>query len=531
MRYLKDVIAIIFIFFLFLAGLIGSTAMADSFGNAMSIEDDSVRSRDVTDPRKPNAGELEIPQSDSPVDSAIVDTLKLWKIQPSTEGVRRCLQLFVPSDERMADLYRLVRDLDDDRYTTREAAYWKLIAEPLLPPTLLHNVFEEPSPEVVVRFRLIMKKRTQRDPQSLLSAVLQLIEQSKLKGLAPEILAVLDFYRATPRELAAHALAATATPDDLPLLRKAMESDVETARYAALGPVLQFSKDGNSVDLSALLRDPDEGIRLAAALALADRGDHTALGTLVGLLKAESGLLRYKAIHSLRYLTEQQFEYDPWDDSEGNKEPINRWKKWVEENGATCRLRFPVVLPRGIPMLADANLSMWKIIMQGSEIVVDKVASQLSCAGGTLTVAPNVRCYLRSRNAYKNYRLRYQWRFTGAGLNDAGLMLYMTGVDSLQGNGLEVQLHMGNAGDLYKIGGFRANVKTGIRSRMADSSERPVGQWNDMEILVRDGKLEIKVNDVVQNRATDMPTEPRSIGIRLEGAAMEFREMLLLPLD
>ena len=110
-------------------------------------------------------------------------------------------------------------------------------------------------------------------------------------------------------------------------------------------------------------------------------------------------------------------------------------------------------------------------------------------------------------------------------------MLYMTGADTVQGNGLEVQLHMGNAGDLYKIGGFSGNVKTGVRSRMADSSEKPLGEWNEMEVMSRDGRLEIKVNGVVQNRATEMPTDPRSIGIRLEGAAMQFREMILLPLD
>ena len=65
--------------------------------------------------------------------------------------------------------------------------------------------------------------------------------------------------------------------------------------------------------------------------------------------------------------------------------------------------------------------------------------------------------------------------------------------------------------------------------KMHQSNEKPLGQWNQYEIKLDGPQLEIKVNGLVQNTATDCWETPGKICIQSEGSKMEYRNIVLLP--
>jgi hypothetical protein len=65
---------------------------------------------------------------------------------------------------------------------------------------------------------------------------------------------------------------------------------------------------------------------------------------------------------------------------------------------------------------------------------------------------------------------------------------------------------------------------------MHPSNENPVGRWNDYEIYVSGGDLRIFVNRLLQNTATECAEVPGKICLQAEGAPMEFRNIVLIPI-
>ena len=48
---------------------------------------------------------------------------------------------------------------------------------------------------------------------------------------------------------------------------------------------------------------------------------------------------------------------------------------------------------------------------------------------------------------------------------------------------------------------------------------------------VRDGEVTVTINDVLRNKATNCPKTPTRVGPRIERYPIEFRNVLLLPLE
>lgn len=100
---------------------------------------------------------------------------------------------------------------------------------------------------------------------------------------------------------------------------------------------------------------------------------------------------------------------------------------------------------------------------------------------------------------------------------------------------LEIQIINGNAGDLYPIGGFQGKGSSGVplkfrEGRIAEPKVKADG-WNRMEVKVLGGTVEVSINGKVVNRAKDCPQEAGMVTLRNEGSRVEFRRLLLLPLD
>ena len=149
--------------------------------------------------------------------------------------------------------------------------------------------------------------------------------------------------------------------------------------------------------------------------------------------------------------------------------------------------------------------------------------------------------YIRTKqDDYQNYRLVVEWRWPeGSRGGNNGVLIHTTTPNALGvwPKSLEVQLAHENAGDFWVIG-TTVEVPTAEERRkdrrhlnLTDDSEKPIGEWNQMEIVARGDKVTVRVNGELVNEATDASQTKGSISLQSEGAPIEFRKVELTPLD
>ena len=162
-----------------------------------------------------------------------------------------------------------------------------------------------------------------------------------------------------------------------------------------------------------------------------------------------------------------------------------------------------------------------------------------SIADGVMICKGQPIGYIRTKEKYTNFILRLQWRFDPAkGAGNSGVLVRMVGEDKVWPKSVEAQLHSGNAGDFWNIDEFKMTVdpaRTNGRNtrKLATASpvERPLGEWNEYEIIVNKGDVVLFVNGQELNRATDVEEIPGFICLQSEGAEIHFRNIRLVPLD
>ena len=111
----------------------------------------------------------------------------------------------------------------------------------------------------------------------------------------------------------------------------------------------------------------------------------------------------------------------------------------------------------------------------------------------------------------------------------------MVGPDKVWPKSVEAQLANRSAGDIWNIDKFPMKVdpdrtKGRHTRKMHPTNEKPQGEWNLYEIILKGGDLTLKVNGLVQNTATEVEEVPGAIGLQSEGAPIEYRNIRLIPL-
>jgi hypothetical protein len=183
------------------------------------------------------------------------------------------------------------------------------------------------------------------------------------------------------------------------------------------------------------------------------------------------------------------------------------------------------------------DLSNWVWVSDKED---SKISDVWSIEEGILRCSGNPRGYIRTRkDNYAEYVLTVQWRWPegGTGGNN-GVLVHTTtpGALGVWPQSIEVQLASGNAGDFWVIG-TQLQVPDLERRRegrrhlnLTDGSEKPIGQWNEMEITCRGDEVIVKVNGDLVNHATGCSQSRGAICLQSEGAAIEFRRVELRPI-
>lgn len=195
-----------------------------------------------------------------------------------------------------------------------------------------------------------------------------------------------------------------------------------------------------------------------------------------------------------------------------------------------------LVLGDKIELFNGKDTTGWKAFVP--DLIKDKKdpLSVWSVKDGVLQCAGRPIGYIQTEALYDNYVLELEWRFDPAkGEGNSGVLLRTVGDDNVWPKSMEAQLQSKSAGDFWNIGEYKATVdKTRTEGRhtvkMHDTNEKPLGEWNKYRIVVNGGTIELWVNGLLQNIATNVEVNKGRIALQSEGAYIEFRNIALRPI-
>ena len=148
--------------------------------------------------------------------------------------------------------------------------------------------------------------------------------------------------------------------------------------------------------------------------------------------------------------------------------------------------------------------------------------------------------YLRTKKEYSDYHLHIEWRYPDEPVN-SGVFLHTTGPDMIWPAHYQGQLKYQNAGDFIVHGvGVRATIRdtTYVSSDTLEplipkehpTNEKPAGEWNSYDITCNGSTIELRVNGLLQNTATNCSLTRGGIGLQAEGCRIQFRNLWVEPL-
>ncbi|MFV1965632.1 MAG: DUF1080 domain-containing protein, partial [Pirellulaceae bacterium] len=169
---------------------------------------------------------------------------------------------------------------------------------------------------------------------------------------------------------------------------------------------------------------------------------------------------------------------------------------------------------------------------------------QLS-SDGVLVCKGLPKGYLYTTKDYTDVVMSLEWRWPPEGKpGNGGLLLRMTGEHKIWPKSLEVQLNHGAAGDYwglvgYSLAGPEERMKTlhhEVFGRLTNvkhtrAVEKPAGQWNRCEVVLKGGEVSVTINGVLVNEARRCDVEPGKILLTAEGSEIHFRHIKILDAD
>jgi hypothetical protein len=177
------------------------------------------------------------------------------------------------------------------------------------------------------------------------------------------------------------------------------------------------------------------------------------------------------------------------------------------------------------------DLSNWVFFLKDNKVDPVKV---FTAENGIIHITGSPYGYMRTKGTYSNYRLHVEWRWPAEATN-SGVFVHVQSPDAIWPECIECQLQAGNAGDFVCMNGADMDEHTDKSSalvkKMGPSAEMSVGSWNMMEVVCSGNTIEVYVNGILLNKATNTSVSTGSISLQSEGKDIEFRNVFLSPLQ
>jgi len=465
----------------------------------------------------------------------------LWHLRadPATDPGPGLLADFLEDPQAIERLRPLIDQLESDAFPDREAASRELEALAALPGFIRELAAAGTlPPESSARLRDLVTKHPVERENSRLSEQLRQLASLGTKGELASIAEIMrrDLWQPDPRPLH-DAAAATVVPADFPWLEGAVRDDSPAVRRLAAAALGGLAAEPPAARLlESCLEDADETVVMLAAGALAETGNAKCLAAFARLLASENFKTRYRSAQALRGLSGQKFEYDPALPPAENPAAIEAWRAWTGSEQAAITGPLPNYDP--IYLFNGNDLDAWELYANGKvgDIGDTWQIDRTVPINGTLYCSAKQPGDLWTKSRFDDYVLSLDYKLGQAG-HDSGVGVLLTKEQEERVGSpgyLEIQLLPGKAGDIYQIGGIEAEADgRPIRFLHPRTEETPdpAGDWNHLEIQVRSGRIEVKVNGRLVNSTSKGPQAPGRIVLRNEGQPVWFRDIMLHPGD
>jgi hypothetical protein len=173
------------------------------------------------------------------------------------------------------------------------------------------------------------------------------------------------------------------------------------------------------------------------------------------------------------------------------------------------------------------DLKNWEFHLRDASV---DPATVFTVQNGVINIKGDPFGYMRTKGTYSDYVLHVEWRWPVEATN-SGVFVHAQTPDTIWLKCIECQLSAGNAGDFVCMNGADMNERTNKASRvvrkMAPSNEKPVGEWNTMEITCKANTIDVYVNGVLQNKATGLNVTKGHICLQSEWKDIQYRNVYL----
>jgi hypothetical protein len=180
-----------------------------------------------------------------------------------------------------------------------------------------------------------------------------------------------------------------------------------------------------------------------------------------------------------------------------------------------------------IKLFNGKDLNNWAFHLKDPSVDPAKV---FMVENGVIHITGNPFGYMRTKDSYSDYVLRLEWRWPVEATN-SGVFIHAQLPDTIWPKCIECQLKAGSAGDFVCMNGADMNERKdkNVRSvkKLAESSEKQVGEWNTMEVTCTTNTITVIVNGVLQNKATGLNVTSGNICLQSEGKDLEYRNITL----
>jgi hypothetical protein len=194
----------------------------------------------------------------------------------------------------------------------------------------------------------------------------------------------------------------------------------------------------------------------------------------------------------------------------------------------------PVTPERKIELFNGKDFSGWTKVIKFEEGCCPDTT--WSIKDGVISCTGRPFGYLMTQQSYANYKLHVEYRWSAKSeQQNSGIFIHKTGPDDFfLPKAIETQLKEGNAGDFVLLSKATLNgvenEKNKRIERIGQPSEKPFGEWNSVDIIVKGDTTQSSVNGVLQNEGKDIYTDAGSICLQSEGGPVEFRNITIEPL-
>lgn len=184
---------------------------------------------------------------------------------------------------------------------------------------------------------------------------------------------------------------------------------------------------------------------------------------------------------------------------------------------------------QSIKLFNGKDLSNWAFYLRDPKVDPSTV---FTVQKKVIHISGNPFGYMRTKETHSDYKLHVEWRWPVEGTN-SGVFVHCQLPDTIWITGIECQLQAGNAGDFACVGETDMKERTDktrkgrMIKKMAESSEKPVGEWNTMDVICKGNTIEVTVNGVLQNKGTEVSVSKGYISLQSEGKEIEFRNVVL----